>query len=136
MKIRDIIREAVKKGKSYGQTPKLDKHYADSLGRVDRFHHPEKADKAHSQYRLMMAAAESDGSPDQVLTTDANSWADVDNFAVPYSDLEGQMLDRAYNHLGVPAHKNITGDKKRHENAEVNTASPVQSRGPVQLRKK
>lgn len=144
MKILEIIvededhahKKTKGKGQNYSVNQDMDKHYADSLGRVDSFHHPNKADKTHAQYRLMMAAGESDGSKDQNLTTDANSFAGVNNFNVPYTEIEEKMLDAAYDHLGIKANKNITGDKKRHENDDVHKISPIQPRGPITLKKK
>ena len=138
MKIRDIIVEAQSvyadekvnqhRGVNYGHAPDLDKDQAAGMGRLDRFHHPSQADKTHTQYRMMMATAESNGEKNQELTTDATSWAGVDNFALPYTDVEAAMLDRAYDHLGIPAKRNITGDKRRHERTETNRVSPVRVR--------
>jgi hypothetical protein len=134
MKIKDIINERAPV--KYSKDSPMDKHYADSLGRVDTFHHPEQADKTHTEYRMMLAAAESDGTPGQKLTTDANSFAGVNNFAIPYTDEDAAILDAAYKHLGVKPHKNVTHDKRSHENDGTNTVSPVKARGPIQLQSK
>jgi hypothetical protein len=123
------------KGSPYNVTPDLDPHYADSLGRVDVFHHPAQADKTHAMYRLMLATAESDGSPNQTLTTDANSFSDVSNFSTPYSEVEHKMLDKAYKHLGIPAKVNRTKDEKSHERADVHKVSPHRVVGDIKLKK-
>jgi hypothetical protein len=145
MKIRDIISEAEEtadrrndgpKGQAYSTTPKLDSHYADSLGRVDVFHHPAQADKTHAMYRMMLATAESDGSDDQTLTTDANSFSDVSNFATPYTEVEGKMLDKAYKHLGIPATKNTTGSTKSKETSDTHKVSPHRVVGDIKLNRK
>jgi len=140
MKINEIINEDKEKSHDpgrrpvkYHEEPPMDKHYADSLGRVDAFHHPEQADKTHTEYRMMLAAAESDGTPDQKLTTDANSFAGVNNFAVPYTDVDAAIMDAAYKHLGVKPHKNITHDKRRHENDDVHKVSPTRAVGEIKL---
>lgn len=140
MKINEIINEDKEKSHEpgrpsvkYGKDADLDSHYADSMGRVDTFHHPDQADKTHTQYRMMLAAAESDGSPDQKLTTDANSFAGVNNFAVPYTDADAAIMDAAYKHLGVKPHKNITHDKRSHENDDVYKVSPHRKVGDIQL---
>jgi hypothetical protein len=121
------------KGVSYNTTPEMDKHYADSLGRVDVFHHPAQADKTHAMYRMMLATAESDGSDDQTLTTDANSFSDVSNFSVPYSDVEGKMLDKAYKHLGIPAILSATKSDKSQERSDVHKVSPHRRVGDIKL---
>jgi hypothetical protein len=121
------------KGVSYNTTPKMDKHYADSLGRVDVFHHPAQADKTHAMYRMMLATAESDGSDDQTLTTDANSFSDVSNFSVPYSDVEGKMLNKAYKHLGIPATLSATKSDKSRERSDVHKVSPHRRVGDIKL---
>jgi hypothetical protein len=124
------------KGKPYSTKPELDSHYADSLGRVDTFHHPAQADKVHAMYRMMLATAESDGSPNQTLTTDANSFSDVSNFATPFSDVESKMLDKAYKHLGIPATPNVTKSNKSHESDEVHKVSPHRIVGDIKLNRK
>jgi hypothetical protein len=125
-----------KSGDSYSTDPKMDTEYADGLGRVDVFHHPAQADKAHTLYRMMLATAESDGTPDQTLSTNANSFSDVSNFATPFSEVEGKMLDKAYKHLGIPAKTNVTKDEKRHENKDVYKVSPHRKVGPITLKRK
>ena len=129
-------RNTGEKGKPYSTTPDLDSHYADGLGRVDIFHHPAQADKTHAMYRMMLATAESDGSPDQTLTTDANSFSDVSNFSVPYSDIEHKMLTKAYKHLGIPAKVNRTRDEKSHEQSDVHKVSPHRKVGDIKLNRK
>jgi hypothetical protein len=124
------------KGQAYSTTPKLDSHYADSLGRVDIFHHPAQADKVHALYRVMLATAESDGTGNQNLTTDANSFSDVSNFATPFTDIESKMLDKAYKHLGIPATKNATGSTKSKEASDTHTKSPHRVVGDIKLNRK
>ena len=86
-------------------------------------------------YRLMLATAESDGSPNQTLTTDANSFSDVSNFSTPFSEVEHKMLDKAYKHLGIPAKVNRTKDEKSHERADVHKVSPHRVVGDIKLKK-
>ena len=129
-------RNTGEKGKPYSTTPDLDPHYADSLGRVDVFHHPGEADKTHTFLRASMAAAESNGDANQTLTTNANSFSDVSNFATPFTDVESKMLDRAYKHLGIPATPNATGDTKSHEQADVHKVSPHRKVGDIKLKRK
>jgi hypothetical protein len=124
------------KGDSYSTTPKMNTEYADGMGRVDIFHHPAQADKTHAMYRMMLATAESDGSPNQTLSTNANSFSDVSNFATPFTDVEGKMLDKAYKHLGIPARTNITKDEKRHETADIHKVSPTRKVGDIKLNRK
>lgn len=125
-----------KKGTPYSTTPSMDSHYADGLGRVDIFHHPAQADKVHALYRVMLATGESDGSDDQTLSTDANSFSDVSNFATPFTEVEGKMLDKAYKHLGIPATVNATKDRKSHESDTVNKNSPHRKVGDIKLNRK
>lgn len=81
-------------------------------------------DRVYELNRIMMAVAMADGSNDPV-TIDSESWAGRNNIAVPYTDIEDQMMKQAFKAIGSQHQDVNRGDTRSQEHPAVYTTSPV-----------
>ena len=81
------------------------------------------ADRIYELNRVMMAAACTDGT--FVPDLDGESWAGRHDIAAPYTEVEAEMLKRAYEATGS-WHQDLNGgDMKSGEVPSTNKNSPV-----------
>jgi hypothetical protein len=80
-------------------------------------------DNTYDLNRVMMAAAMTDGEikPD----IDKESWAAKYNTAHPYTYVEQQMLELAFDAAGIPYQDLNKGDLESKELEDTNTQSPI-----------
>ena len=90
---------------------------------LHKFRDNNAADRVYELNRIMMAAAATDGTfvPDM----DGESWAGRYNIAVPYTQVEQDMLMMAYKAAGSDFHDLNKGDLKSKELDSTNTQSTV-----------
>lgn len=78
----------------------------------------------YTMYRLMMAAAMSDGSGEPI-DIDGKSWIGKQKTTHPYTDQEQEMLKQAYKAAGA-VYKDLNhGNMKSEELTSTNNTSPV-----------
>jgi len=82
------------------------------------------ADRFYELNRVMMAAAATDGT--FVPDIDHESWAGRYNLAMPYTDVEQDMLEKAFQAVGSEYEDLNHGDLKSKELDSTNKRSPVQ----------
>lgn len=118
MKIREVITEAsLGKIKPRQQMPTRGLH---------KFTDGERWNSDYVQYRLGIAVAETDGiSPP---TADSESWVGRWKTAHPYTQAECDMLNLAYNAVGVKSQDLNHGDIRSLELDSTNKKSPIASR--------
>ena len=113
MKIKDIILEDKKPPNRYQQATRgLNKFGLDG-------------DRYYELYRVMLAAAASNGIdaiPDHV---DPESWSARGGVAIPFTQQEQDMLEKAYKKVGSKFKDLNRGDLRSMELPIVNKASPV-----------
>lgn len=119
MKINDIITEQTKS--------EVPDHQKGALRGATIFRDIGGFDRTHHLYRIMMAAAMSDGSNDKPQDMDALTWHSKYNVAVPYSDAEHMMMKSAMNTIGADSQEVIT-DRRSKETDDTHKVSPVRSR--------
>jgi hypothetical protein len=80
-------------------------------------------DRTYDLNRVMMAVAATDGKikPD----IDKESWAGKNNTAHPYTAIEQEMLERAFEAAGIPFIDLNAGDIKSREVDSTNITSPI-----------
>jgi hypothetical protein len=90
---------------------------------LNKFRDVDLADRVYELNRVMMAAASTDGTfvPDM----DHESWAGRYNLAMPYTDVEQAMLEKAFQAVGSDFEDLNHGDLRSQELESTNTASPV-----------
>jgi hypothetical protein len=91
---------------------------------LNKFRHPDRADRVYELNRVMMAVASTDGT--FVPELDSESWAGRNNIAVPYTKQEQEMLEKAYRAVGSKHIDLNHGDLESQEHPAVNIKSPVQ----------
>lgn len=92
-------------------------------------------DRTYHLNQIMKAVAMSDGSSTKALKMNDESFVGKNNVAYPYSDLEHNMMQQAFNTVSpTKSHEMIKG-RDSNELAEVNKTSPVANR-PKDFRKK
>jgi hypothetical protein len=114
MKIHEIISEDLGKLPQRQQNATVGLHIYDDG-------HSWASDYSH--YRLGLALASTDGK--MVPHTDKESWIGKKKSAHPYTELEADMLKRAYEAIGVRYTDVNHGDLESQETDNINTASPV-----------
>jgi hypothetical protein len=114
MKIHEIINEDIGKLPQRQQNATVGLHIYDDG-------HSWASDYSH--YRLGLALASTDGK--MVPHTDKESWIGKKKSAHPYTEVEAEMLKRAYEAIGVRYQDVNNGDLESQENNSVNTDSPV-----------
>ena len=90
---------------------------------LNKFRDADLADRAYELNRVMMAAAATDGT--FVPDIDNESWAGRYNLAMPYTDVEQRMLEKAFQAVGSEHEDLNRGDLRSQELASTNTTSPV-----------
>jgi len=119
MKIKDIITEQT--------AAKIPDHQGGALPGAHIFRDIGGFDRTHHLYRVMMAAAMSDGSNDKPQDMDALTWHSKYNVAVPYSDAEHMMLKSALKTVGADSDEPVT-DRRSREQDDTHRVSPVRVR--------
>lgn len=102
-----------------GPVGKIEKNAHSTLPNVHKF--AGTADKLYDLNRAMLIAAMSDGKTKPVV--DSESWVGRNNLAVPYTEVEHQMLHHAYDGVGCDLEDMHNGYSTEPE--EVNKASPI-----------
>ena len=92
---------------------------------LNKFRDADLADRFYELNRVMMAAASTDGK--FVPDTDHESWAGRYNVAMPYTDVEQDMLEKAFHAVGSNYEDLNHGDLKSKELESTNKRSPVTS---------
>lgn len=80
-------------------------------------------DRTYDLNRVMMAVASTDGELLPVI--DKESWVGKNNTAHPYTYVEQQMLEKAYQAAGIPFLDLNEGDMESKELEGTNTQSPI-----------
>jgi hypothetical protein len=80
-------------------------------------------DNTYDLHRVMMAVAMTDGKTKPVL--DKESWAAKYNTAHPYTEVEQQMLEKAYDAAGIPFEDLNRGDLDSKEPEDTQEQSPI-----------
>ena len=92
-------------------------------------------DRTYHLNQIMKAVAMADGSSTKALKMDDESFAGKNNVAYPYSDLEHNMMQQAFNTVSPTQAKSMIKGRDSSELDIVNKTSPVASR-PKDHRKK
>ena len=92
---------------------------------LNKFRDADLADRFYELNRVMMAAACTDGT--FVPDTDHESWAGRYNVAMPYTNVEQAMLEKAFQAVGSDYEDLNHGDLKSKELESTNKRSPVNS---------
>ena len=90
---------------------------------LNKFRDADLADRVYELNRVMMAAAVTDGT--FVPDIDNESWAGRYNLAMPYTDIEQSMLEKAFKAVGSDHEDLNRGDLKSKELESTNKRSPV-----------
>jgi hypothetical protein len=103
---------------------KIGKRRSQSTVGLNKFRDVDLADRVYELNRVMMAAASTDGTfvPDM----DHESWAGRYNVAMPYTDVEQAMLEKAFQAVGSDFEDLNHGDLRSQELESTNKISPVQ----------
>lgn len=80
-------------------------------------------DRTYDLNRVMMAVASTDGKSKPNL--EGESWAAKQNTAHPYTEVEQNMLELAFDAAGIPYQDLNKGDLKSRELPSTNTQSPI-----------
>jgi hypothetical protein len=85
-------------------------------------------DRTYHLNQIMKAVAMADGSSTKALKMDDESFVGKNNVAYPYSDLEHNMMQQAFNTVSpTNAHKMIPSNRSM-ELDSVNKSSPIKPR--------
>jgi hypothetical protein len=87
----------------------------------------------HSRFLKALAGAGAGNVPSENMGEE--NWGGGDPIFKPYHPMEEEMIDNAAHHVGDYS-KRTFGDRSSAEPATINKSSPVQSRGPIQLKSK
>jgi len=87
----------------------------------------------HSRFIRALAGAGAGNTPNASMGDE--NWTGGDPVVKPYHPIEEEMIDNAAHHVG-DHEKTNWGSRKSQEPTTVNRTSPMQARGPVQLKKK
>jgi hypothetical protein len=104
---------------------KIGQRRSQSTVGLNKFRDADLADRFYELNRVMMAAASTDGT--FVPGTDHESWAGRYNVAMPYTDVEQAMLEKAFQAVGSDYEDLNHGDLKSKELESTNKTSPVKS---------
>lgn len=92
-------------------------------------------DRTYHLNQIMKAVAMADGSSTKALKMDDESFAGKNNLAYPYSDLEHNMMQQAFNTVSPTQAKHMIKGRDSSELDSVNKTSPIAKR-PKDYRKK
>jgi hypothetical protein len=104
---------------------KIGQRRSQSTVGLNKFRDADLADRFYELNRVMMAAASTDGK--FVPNTDHESWAGRYNVAMPYTDVEQDMLEKAFQAVGSDYEDLNHGDLKSKELESTNKTSPIKS---------
>ena len=102
---------------------KIGRRKSQSTVGLNKFRDADLADRVYELNRVMMAAACTDGT--FVPDTDHESWAGRYNVAMPYTEVEQAMLEKAFQAVGSDYEDLNRGDLKSKELESTNKRSPV-----------
>jgi hypothetical protein len=102
---------------------KISKRQQQATRGLAKFRDPGGYDRTYELNRIMMAAACTDGHLTPVLN--AESWSGRYNTAHPYTDIEHEMMKKAFKAVGSDAQDLNKGDLSSQEMDSVNRTSPV-----------
>jgi hypothetical protein len=104
-------------------TGKIGQRRSRSTVGLNKFRDKDLADRVYELNRVMMAAASTDGT--FVPDIDHESWAGRYNVATPYTSVEQDMLEKAFQAVGSEFEDLNHGDLRSQELESTNTTSPV-----------
>lgn len=94
---------------------------------MHKFQDVDGRDRVYELNRVMMALAQADGESDhQKIDLDSESWIGTSNMAVPYTEVESNMLKSAYKAVGSEWEDLNAGDMRSSELPSINKQSPVE----------
>jgi len=117
MKVNEIINEG------RGKMPEADRKATVGL---NKFTDGAKWNSDYTMYRLGLAAAETDGKI--TPKTDEESWVGRWKVAIPFSQADQDILDRAYEAVNAIKVDMNAGDLRSQEGPNTNTQSIVANR--------
>ena len=122
MRAREFIIEA------YNSPGKLTKRQRYGSRGMHKFQDVDGRDRVYELSRVMMALAQANGNTgaDDGFDLDSESWIDTSNMAVPYTELEANMLKAAYKAVGSEWEDLNSGDMKSVELPSINKESPIE----------
>jgi hypothetical protein len=85
-------------------------------------------DRTYHLNQIMKAVAMADGSSTKALKMDDESFAGKNNVAYPYSDLEHNMMQQAFNTVSPTQAKQMIKGRDSSELDSVNKTSPIKPR--------
>jgi hypothetical protein len=106
------------------QVGKIGQRRSQATVGLNKFRDKDLADRVYELNRVMMAAACTDGT--FVPKIDHESWAGRYNVAMPYTDVEQDMIEQAFRAVGSEYEDLNHGDLKSKELDSTNKRSPVQ----------
>jgi hypothetical protein len=90
---------------------------------LNKFRHPDRADRVYELNRVMMAVASTDGT--FVPDIDQESWVGRHNVAIPYTEQEQEKLEKAFKAIGSDYEDLNQGDYYSQEVESTNKTSPI-----------
>jgi len=103
---------------------KIGKRRSQATVGLNKFRDVDLADRVYELNRVMMAAACTDGT--FVPKIDHESWAGRYNVAMPYTEVEQDMIEKAFQAVGSDHQDLNHGDLRSQELESTNKQSPVQ----------
>jgi hypothetical protein len=117
MKINEVIAESV---------GKISKRQQQPTRGLNKFTDGDRWNGDYTLYRLGLAVASTDGK--SVPDTDKESWVGKWKVAAPYSQVDQDMLEKAYQAVGANYEDINHGDMRSQELESTNKSSPVAPR--------
>ena len=94
---------------------------------LHKFQDVDGRDRVYELNRVMMALAQANGESDhEKIDLDSESWIGTSNMAVPYTEVESNMLKSAYKAVGSEWEDLNGGDMKSVELPSINKESPIE----------
>jgi hypothetical protein len=94
---------------------------------LHKFQDVDGRDRVYELNRVMMALAQANGESDhEQIDLDSESWIGTSNMAVPYTEVESNMLKSAYKAVGSEWEDLNDGDLRSSELPSINKQSPVE----------
>jgi len=94
---------------------------------LHKFQDVDGRDRVYELNRVMMALAQANGESDhEKIDLDSESWIGTSNMAVPYTEVESNMLKSAYKAVGSEWEDLNDGDIRSSELPSINKQSPVE----------
>ena len=95
---------------------------------MHKFQDVDGRDRIYEFNRVMMALAQANGNSgaDDGIDLDSESWIGTSNMAVPYTEVESNMLKSAYKAVGSEWEDLNGGDMKSVELPSINKESPIE----------